>query len=72
MDQGSGSYWLLLLLNAKQAVLAVGVCYLDGGLGVSGVNIDRLCGLAEFVGTLTTPWILMGDFNIPITDLDLS
>jgi hypothetical protein len=63
---------MFLELRTKKAVIAVGVVYLVSGLGVCGENVNRLQGVSEFLGTLSVPWVLMGDFNVSAGDLDLS
>eukprot|EP00959_Pyramimonas_sp_CCMP1952_P101843 2130419-Pyramimonas_sp.AAC.1 len=71
-DFGSGLNWQFLELKTKECVIAVGVMYLIVDLGFSGENIERIRAVSEFLGTLAIPWLLMGDFNVPVSDMDLS
>eukprot|EP00959_Pyramimonas_sp_CCMP1952_P291973 6106461-Pyramimonas_sp.AAC.1 len=53
-------------MRLKSCTVAVGVIYLVPSVGASGINSDRLRGVAEFVRGLSIPWLLMGDFNMSV------
>eukprot|EP00959_Pyramimonas_sp_CCMP1952_P401380 8410379-Pyramimonas_sp.AAC.1 len=68
-DFGSGECWFFLELKTHGVSMAIGVIYLISDLGLVGDNLKRLQQVTDFLRMINTPFLLLGDFNMPAVDL---
>eukprot|EP00959_Pyramimonas_sp_CCMP1952_P241216 5041174-Pyramimonas_sp.AAC.1 len=49
----------------KGAHLTIIGGYLYNGLGITGASVEKLRHLASLVSSLSTPWVILCDWNVP-------
>ena len=58
-----------LRVRAKRLAITVGGVYLDAGVGLNGVNLQKFAAIGAFLQAASDLWVLAGDWNVSDKDL---
>ena len=67
-----GDQWTAAAVRLKGFDVVFVAVYLVDGIGLAGANIDRLGSLPRFLEQLSVPYIIMGDWNLEPSELEMA